>query len=110
MRKVDVYFNEVKAGEISETFPGKGYSFVYDESYLRSGGPSVSVTLPKDQKEYRSEVLFPFFSNMLPEGNYRKAICRHYRLDEEDLFGLLSVMAGADFIGAVNIRNARNEN
>lgn len=109
MRKVDVYCNDVKAGELTELTPGRGYRFAYDETYLGGGGGAVSVTLPKGQREYEAKTLFPFFSNMLPEGRYRSAICRHYKIDEEDLFGLLYIMAGADFIGAVDVRNARNE-
>ena len=41
--------------------------------------------------------------NMLPEGANRKVICRTSRIDENDFFGLLSAMAGKDFIGGVHI-------
>lgn len=78
--------------------------FTYDPAYLSSGGAPVSVTLPLQSASYESESLFPFFVNLLPEGANRTIICRKYRVDEEDLFGLLTVMSGQDFIGAVSVR------
>ena len=104
MRQLGVYNNEVLAGVLTEQVPGRGYAFAYDPAYLASGGTPVSVTLPLQPAPYASESLFPFFVNLLPEGANRTLICRKFRLDEEDLFGLLTVMSGGDFIGAVNVR------
>ena len=104
MRQVDVYVNDRKAGVLTEMHPGAGYSFKYDSDYLASVAPSVSVTLSKKKDSYESSNLFPFFANMLPEGANRKVICRAYRIDEHDLFGLLTAMAGKDFIGGVHIK------
>ena len=88
---------------LTEQRPGESYSFRYDEAYLTSGCPSISVTLSKKQKSYESPTLFSFFMNMLPEGANRKVICRTSRVDESDFFGLLAAMAGRDFIGGVHI-------
>jgi hypothetical protein len=41
---------------------------------------------------------------MLPEGANRKVICRTFKIDEHDLFGILAAMAGKDFIGGVHIK------
>jgi HipA-like protein len=109
MRKVDVYMNDVKAGKLTEMHPGKDYTFSYDKLYLASDNPPISVTLPKRKEPYEAEHLFPFFTNMLPEGANRKVICRTHRIDENDFFGLLTVMADQDFIGAVNIRHASDD-
>lgn len=104
MRQLAIYVNKQKAGMLTEQRPGKAYSFLYDEGYLAAGGPSISVTLPKRKEAYSSSGLFPFFTNMLPEGANRKAICRNLRIDESDSFGLLAAMAGRDFIGGVSIK------
>lgn len=104
MRQLAVYMNNDKAGVLTENTPGKGYVFCYDEGYLLSEQPPVSVTLPKRKEWYKSEYLFPFFTNMIPEGANRKVICRSQRIDEHDFFGMLMAMADRDFIGAVNIR------
>lgn len=104
MRQLSVYYNNTKAGVLTELHPGRGYEFRYDSAYLISGGKSISVTLPRKKAFFESEALFPFFTNMLPEGANRSIICRSLRIDENDFFGLLSAMAGKDFIGAVHIR------
>lgn len=104
MRELDVYFNETKAGRLTELNPGFGYTFKYDQDYLASNMPSVSVTLPKRDEIFTSDWLFSLFANIIPEGANRKVICRVLRIDEEDLFGILYAMADQDFIGAVNVR------
>ena len=103
MRQVDVYVNDRKAGVLTERLPGTGYSFKYDQDYLTSDAPSISVSLSKSNAIYESSSLFSFFANMLPEGANRRVICRAFRIDEYDLFGILAAMAGKDFIGGVHI-------
>lgn len=109
MRELDVYLNNTKAGVLSEKYPGSEYSFQYTAEYLNSELPPISATLPKQVKPFTAGYIFPFFSNMLPEGANRKAICRSQRIDEKDFFGLLAAMAEKDFIGAVNIRRKVND-
>lgn len=109
MRKLDVYFNDVKAGTLTEQYPGKDYAFQYLAEYVDSPLPPISVGLPKQRKVYESEHLFPFFSNMLPEGFNKSVICKSLRIDENDTFGLLYAMADKDFIGAVNVRKIKND-
>ena len=104
MRQLGVYYNNVKAGVLTEQHPGRGYEFRYDPTYLLSGGKSISVTLPRNRQMFEAETLFPFFTNMLPEGANRSIICRRLRIDENDFFGMLSAMAGKDFIGAVHVK------
>ena len=99
----------MEAGILTEKNPGVGYTFQYKEEYLNSKMPPISVTLPKQSIAYTSEYLFPFFSNMVPEGANRKVICRTLRIDENDFFGILEAMADKDFIGAVNIRSINND-
>lgn len=110
MRQLAIYLNDTEAGVLTERHPGSGYEFSYTEDYLRSAFPPISTTFPKLSGTYRAEHLFPFFSNMLPEGANRRIICRSLRIDETDLFGLLTAMAGKDFIGAVNVRRIDNDN
>ena len=103
MRQLDVYMNKKRAGVLTELRPGKGYRFRYDEAYLASDCPSISVTFFLMIRRQPRSTLFPFFMNMLPEGTNRKVICRTSRVDESDFFGLLAAMAGKDFIGGVHI-------
>lgn len=109
MKQLEVYFNNTKAGILTEQRPGIGYSFQYSEDYLDSPMPPISSTLPKRTDAFYSEHLFPFFSNMIPEGANRRVICRSLKIDEQDFFKLLEAMADRDFIGAVNVRRITND-
>lgn len=62
MRTLEIYRNGILAGLLIEE-NRKQYIFRYDKKYyLVDNNPAISLTLPKSQKEYRSEFLFPFFS------------------------------------------------
>ncbi len=71
MRELSVYYNDIEAGTLTEKHPETGYTFKYAEDYINSKMLPISVTLPKQSIAYNSEYLFPFFSNMLPEGAKR---------------------------------------
>ena len=104
MRAVEIYRNETLAGILTEE-NRQHFVFMYDEIYFNDATkPAISLTLPKTQKEYTSEFLFPFFFNMLSEGVNRKLQSTQLRIDEEDNFGLLMATAQYDTIGAVTVK------
>jgi HipA-like protein len=109
MRQAKVYRNGELAGYLTE-HDRKDYWFVYDDTwYADSAKPAVSLTLPKTQKEFRSEYLFPFFFNMLSEGVNRQLQSRLLRIDENDHFGFLLATAQANTIGAITVKPIENE-
>ena len=82
----------------------KKYIFRYNETYfIDDNNPAISLTLPKTQREYNSEFLFPFFFNMLSEGVNRKLQSLQLKIDEGDNFGLLAATAQYDTIGAITV-------
>lgn len=101
-RSVYVYCGDVLAGQLVEL--SDGYRYTYAPEYVAGSCPAVSLTLPKRVEPYESKVLFPCFSNMLPEGANRKTICRRLHIDEHDLMGILMAFAGKDTIGNVHFR------
>ncbi|MEI8053873.1 MAG: HipA N-terminal domain-containing protein [Bacteroidota bacterium] len=104
MRKAAIYRNGVLAGILTEV-DRQHFVFKYDDTYFQEAiQPAISLTLPKNQKEYNSEFLFPFFFNMLSEGVNRKLQCTQLRIDEEDNFGLLLATAQFDTIGAITVK------
>lgn len=104
MRSLEIYRNGILAGLLIEE-NRKHYIFIYDEKYfIDDNNPAISLTLPKTQKEYSSEFLFPFFFNMLSEGVNRKLQSVQLKIDEEDNFGLLAATAQYDTIGAVTVK------
>ncbi len=100
LRKAKVMFKGDLAGTIEET--GRGYCFTYDSAYVERG-KAIAVAFPLRRPPYESNVLFPFFRGLLPEGWYRGIVCRTLKIDSEDEFGLL-IRACRDCIGAVWIQ------
>lgn len=68
--------------------------------YTSSDAPSVSARLPPRDQTYGDDACRGFFSNLLPEGAWRDALCRQLGLSRDDDFGLLATI-GADCAGAV---------
>ncbi|GHT55408.1 phosphatidylinositol kinase [Bacteroidia bacterium] len=104
MRKAEIYRNGKLAGSLIEENRNK-YLFRYEATYFAdSEQPPISLTLPKTQREYASDYLFPFFFNMLSEGVNRKLQSTQLRIDENDNFGLLLATAQYDTTGAITIK------
>ncbi|HVD99043.1 MAG TPA: HipA N-terminal domain-containing protein [Cytophagaceae bacterium] len=104
MRSANVYCNHELAGVLTKEDDGI-YTFRYTEDYyVNPSAPAISLTLPKTQQEYKSDILFPFFSSLLAEGVNRKLQCRRLKIDERDDFSLLLATAGSNTIGAVTVR------
>ena len=102
-RKGQVYIQNHYAGLIAET--EEGYSFTYNEDYLQNANAiPVSLTLPLRETAYTSTVLFPFFDGLIPEGWLLNIVCRNWKIELNDRFGLL-LAACKDCIGDVSIRN-----
>lgn len=104
-RTAYVYVRNVYAGELCEN--DEGYSFSYDENYLKNDGAgAVSLTLPLSREDYTSRTLFSFFDGLIPEGWLLGIVSRNWKIDTKDRFGLLLV-ACKDCIGNVSIREER---
>ena len=101
---MEIYRNGTLAGRLTEE-NHQHFVFRYDDNYfIDATKPAISLTLPKTQKEYSSNFLFPFFFNMLSEGVNRKLQSTQLRIDEGDNFGLLMATAQYDTIGAVTVK------
>lgn len=103
MRRLSVYEGDTYAGILEED-DNRNYKFTYSTDYVKSSLPPISLTLPKREEPYISETLFPFFSNLLPEGVNKRTICHTNKIDENDLFGLLMFFEGKDIIGNVSFK------
>ncbi len=108
MRKAKVLFKNDEAGILTQHDDGS-FSFRYQDEWIANNSKqSISLTLPKIEKEFHSKYLFPFFYNMLPEGSNKQVVCKLNRIDREDHFGLLMSTAKNDSIGAVTVRKMDN--
>lgn len=97
-----IYSDNNLAGTLTQHSP-HDYEFTYDSSYCDGQHTPLSPTLPITKKVYRSDHLFPFFANLLPEGANKRTICRYLQIDEHDYFSLLASFAGKDFIGNISV-------
>ena len=101
LKTAEVFFKDKRAGFLYQT--EKGYTFTYDEDFLKENTP-ISVSLPLRKESYESKELFPFFSGLLPEGWYLDLVLAKQKIERNNQFGILLATAGADTIGAVNVR------
>ena len=100
-RVANVYWKGTLAGKLREV--EQGYAFSYDPDYLQSAeAKSVSLTLPMTKKEYVSNVLFPFFDGLIPEGWLLDIAQQNWKLNYRDRMGLLLACC-KDCIGAVSV-------
>ena len=105
MRQARIMYKNMEAGILIQHDDGS-FTFRYDDAWMKDASkPIISLTLPKQQQEYHSRNLFPFFYNMLPEGSNKEVVCKHNRLDTSDYFGQLVTTAGNDNIGAIRVIN-----
>jgi len=103
-RKADIYNNSVSAGTL-EKVDNEKYVFTYDDAYFNDPARfAISLSLPKTQKEYHSNVLLPFFYGLLSEGINKQTQCRLRRIDENDHFSLLLATANSDTIGSITVK------
>lgn len=111
--KLITYKSNNRVGILSRD--GDSYSFCYDAEWLRSeNSMPISYSLPLQEEPFTPKQSRPFFSNLLPEGQFREHIARKYRISPEDDFQLLAVLAG-DCAGAIalypeNIQTPSAEN
>ena len=60
--------------------------------------------MPPREEEYRSKNLFPYFFNLLSEGENRVIQSSLHHIDKDDDFGILLSTAQFDTIGAVTVK------
>jgi serine/threonine-protein kinase HipA len=98
---VNVLYKGILAGYLSET--DEGYVFSYTEEYLqREDAKPISLTMPLRAEHYKSNVLFPFFDGLIPEGWLLDIAVDFWKIQANDRFQLL-VATCRDTIGAVTV-------
>jgi serine/threonine-protein kinase HipA len=101
MRKAQIKIHDDVAGCLTQN--EQGYHFEYDPNYLKSkDAEPVSLTLPLQEAVFTSNVLFPFFDGLIPEGWLLDIAERNWKLNARDRMGLLLACC-KDCIGAVSV-------
>lgn len=101
-----VYYKNVLAGRLTEN--ENGFCFQYDAHYLhQKDAHAVSLTLPLCDTPYLSEVLFPFFDGLIPEGWLLDIAQQNWKINLRDRMSLLLACC-KDCIGAISIVEETN--
>jgi len=101
MKQAKVFFQENFAGILTED--ENGYTFVYSVDYLqKEDSKAISLSLPLSEKPFNSQVLFPFFDGLIPEGWLLDIAVRSWKINLRDRMSLLLACC-KDCIGAVSI-------
>ena len=101
MKQAKVFFQEIFSGVLTED--ENGYTFVYNVDYLqKKDTKAISLTLPLSEKSYNSQVLFPFFDGLIPEGWLLDIAEQSWKINLRDRMSLLLACC-KDCIGAVSI-------
>lgn len=107
-RQAYIYFQDQLAGMLEEG--DSGYMFYYKKEYLQAPDPKpVSLTLPLSENSYHSNVLFPFFDGLIPEGWLLEIGEKYWKLNTRDRFELLINLC-RDTLGAVSVYPMEAEN
>jgi len=107
MKQGNVFFKKILAGIIRED--EDGFMFQYDSDYLRrEDAQPVSLTLPLRDEPYVSQVIFPFFDGLIPEGWLLDVATKSWKINERDRMGLLLACCN-DCIGAVSVEQINDE-
>ncbi len=107
IRKADIYYGETLAGLLERT--DIGYRFTYNDNYVMNiASRPISLTLPISLYPYNSNILFPFFDGLIPEGWLLKLATEHWKLKATDRFELLVTLC-RDTIGAVTVIGKESE-
>lgn len=102
MKQANIYYRNTLAGVLTEG--DEGYEFFYLPEYLASEkAKPVSLTLPLQKEIYKSNVLFPFFDGLIPEGWLLDIALRHSDISILDRMSLL-LLCCKDCIGAVSVK------
>ncbi|TDH23973.1 phosphatidylinositol kinase [Segetibacter sp. 3557_3] len=107
MRKAEIKMHDKTAGWLTQD--EYGYHFQYDEQYLQSeAAEPVSLTLPIKDRQFTSNILFPFFDGLIPEGWLLDIAEKNWKLNPRDRMGLLLACC-KDCIGAVSVNRVIEE-
>lgn len=108
MRKAAIKIEDQVAGWLTQD--ELGYRFQYDKTYAaQPHARPVSLTLPLQDAPYTSNVLFPFFDGLIPEGWLLDIAQKNWKLNSRDRMGLLLACC-KDCIGAVSVEEITTEN
>lgn len=99
---LDVYLRDQKIGRLWLD-EKRRFVFQYDAAWIpQKDAIPLSLHLPLRVEIYPDDLSRPFFSNLLPEAEVKRAIAQHLRISENNDFDMLNSIGG-ECAGAVSV-------
>ncbi len=92
-----VYLGDDHIGDLIQN-NGQTLRFVYENSAKED----ISLKMPRSNKIYYHKSVYPFFENLLPEGDILQLLAKANGVSQNNPFSLLSVI-GEDCAGAIHL-------
>ena len=100
MRKANFFDNKLAETLVQNEF---GFIFTYDKNYLLDkDARAISLTMPLSEVPYISNVLFPFFDGLIPEGWLLEVALQNWNITRNDRMSIL-LKTGKDVTGNVTV-------
>jgi serine/threonine-protein kinase HipA len=101
MSTLDVYLHDRRAGAL-ERLDNARLRFSYDLDWLSEADAPISLSLPLGEEPYEDVDCRPFFSGLLPEGEFLRSIARTFHISADNPFTVLQEIGG-ECAGAVSL-------
>ncbi len=101
MNLLEVFLHADRVGFL-ERLPGAELRFTYEPTWVAQGGVPLSLSLPLRAEPYEDRECRPFFTGLLPEGDFLKAVARAFQVSAENSFSVLAEIGG-ECAGAVSL-------
>lgn len=85
-----------------ETLSGSGERFTYDDEWIESGMPGLSLSLPVSERSFSARRMRPYFEGLLPEGDARANVRQQLGVRSSSYLKLLEAIGG-ECIGAISV-------
>lgn len=100
--ELNVYFHDDLTGTL-RLDNRRRFTFQYDPNWIKkTSAIPLSLSLPLRKEPFEDDASRPFFANLLPEADVRRAVARRLGISEHNDFALLEAIGG-ECAGAVTV-------
>lgn len=107
MSALDVYLHDERAG-VLERLDGARLRFTYAHDWLATAETPISLSLPLQEEPFEDSDCRPFFTGLLPEGDFLRSIARTFHISAANPFTVLEEIGG-ECAGAVSLATPGSE-
>jgi serine/threonine-protein kinase HipA len=98
---LEVFLHEDAVGRL-ERLPQGRLRFAYHATWVEAEGKPLSLSLPVRPEPFEDDECGPFFTGLLPEGDFLRAVARAFAVSADNPFSVLAEIGG-ECAGAVAV-------